>query len=127
MSDTVTRGVRIQVVPRYHPERSDPARRYWFFSYTIRIRNEGDQQVQLLSRHWIITDATGREQEVRGPGVVGETPVLEPGDSFTYTSFCPLDTSLGSMHGSFRMQRDDGEEFDAKIDPFVLEDPATVH
>lgn len=128
MSDTTTRGVRIQVAPRYHPERSDPVRRYWFFSYTVRISNLGDQRVQLLSRHWIITDGTGREQQVRGPGVVGATPVLDPGEAFTYTSYCPLPTSLGSMYGSFRMRvLATGEEFDANIDPFVLEDPDTVN
>lgn len=127
MSDTTTRGVRIQVAPRFHPERSDPARSYWFFSYTIRISNLGQELDLLLARHWIVTDATGREQHVRGPGVVGETPVLGPGQAFTYTSFCPLPTSLGSMHGSFQMVTGDGERFDALIDPFVLEDPSTVN
>jgi len=115
------------VRPRYHEERSDPVRDYWFFSYTIQISNEGSDQVQLLSRHWVITDATGKTEHVRGPGVVGKTPVLDPGEDFTYTSFCPLGTSLGSMHGSFQMRDWQGEMFDAAIDPFVLEDPATIN
>ncbi len=127
MSDRLTQGVRIQVAPRYHPDRSDPVRSHWFFSYTVQISNEGERSVRLLSRHWIITDGFGNVEHVRGPGVVGETPVLEPGQAFQYTSFCPLPTSLGSMHGSFRMLDVDGEEFDAMIDPFVLEDPDTVN
>ncbi len=127
MSDRLTQGVRIQVAPRYHPDRSDPVRSHWFFSYTVQISNEGERSVRLLSRHWIITDGFGNVEHVRGPGVVGETPILEPGQAFQYTSFCPLPTSLGSMHGSFRMLDIDGEEFDAMIDPFVLEDPDTVN
>lgn len=128
MSDTITRGVRVQVAPRYHAERSDPTRRYWFFSYEIRISNEGSERVQLVSRHWVVTDATGREQHVRGPGVVGETPVLDPGETFSYTSFCPMPTSMGAMEGSFQMVVSaSGERFDARIDPFVLEDPSTVN
>ena len=127
MSDRLTQGVRIQVAPRYHPDRSDPVRSHWFFSYTVQISNEGERSVRLLSRHWIITDGFGNVEHVRGPGVVGETPILEPGQAFQYTSFCPLPTSLGSLHGSFRMLDIDGEEFDAMIDPFVLEDPDTVN
>lgn len=127
MSDRTTNGIRVQVAPRYHPERSDPGRSHWFFSYTVRISNEGDQGVQLLARHWVITDGYGNVEEVQGPGVVGETPHLGPGEAFEYTSFCPLPTSLGAMQGSYRMRCEDGEEFDAVIDPFVLEDPATVN
>jgi len=127
VSDTLTRGIRVQVSPRYHQEHSDPQRDYWFFSYTIQISNEGTEQVQLLSRHWVITDATGKTEHVRGPGVVGETPILGPGEAFTYTSFCPLPTSLGAMHGSFQMRSWRGETFDANIDPFVLEDPSTIN
>ena len=125
MSDAVTRGVRVRVAPRYHSERSDPSAGEWFFSYTVEIRNEASQRVQLLSRHWVITDAEGREQHVRGPGVVGEQPILDPGEEFEYTSFCPLGTSLGSMHGTFEMRLDSGEKFQAVIAPFALVDPAT--
>ncbi len=127
VSNTITRGVRVQVAPRFHQDRSDPARKYWFFSYSIQVSNESTEQVQLLSRHWVITDSTGNVEHVRGPGVVGETPILEPGQAFAYTSFCPLPTSLGSMHGSFQMRTEDGQDFDATIDPFVLEDPSTVN
>jgi len=127
MSNTFTRGIRVRVSPKYHAERSDPVQKYWFFSYTIQISNEGTEQVQLLSRHWVITDSTGKVEEVRGPGVVGETPILGPGESFIYTSFCPLPTSLGSMHGSFQMKSWKGDTFDADIQPFVLEDPSTVN
>lgn len=127
MSDTTTNGIRIQVAPQYHPERSDPVRSHWFFSYTVLIANVGEQVVRLLSRHWIITDGYGNVEHVRGPGVVGETPVLRPGEAFQYTSFCPLPTSLGSMHGSFQMKPEQGEPFDAMIDPFVLEDPESVN
>lgn len=122
-SHAVTRGVSVQVIPRYHPERSDPARRHWFFSYTVRIVNTGDQPVQLVARHWVITDATGREEHVRGPGVVGEQPRLPPGGAFQYSSFCPLSTSMGTMHGSYQMVTDDGATFDAEIAPFTLVDP----
>jgi ApaG protein len=125
MSDAVTRGVRVRVAPRFHPERSNPGSQEWFFSYTVEIRNEGANRVQLLSRHWVITDADGKEQHVRGPGVVGEQPVLDPGDRFEYTSFCPLSTSLGSMHGTYEMRLDNGERFQAMIAPFALVDPAT--
>jgi ApaG protein len=86
----------------------------------VRITNQGDDVVQLVSRHWIIRDAAGREQEVRGPGVVGAQPVLEPGQAFEYTSFCPLPTSSGTMHGSFQMVTAEGEGFDAAVAPFVL-------
>jgi ApaG protein len=127
MSSTATRGVRVTVEPRFHPERSNPTGRYWFFSYTVEIANEGDETVRLLKRHWIITDGTGHVESVEGPGVVGETPILRPGESFRYTSFCPLSTSLGSMHGTYGMKTAEGAEFEAKIDPFVLEDPETIN
>lgn len=127
VSTTLTRGIRIEVLPKYHLEHSDPVRDYWFFSYTIQITNQSTDRVQLLSRHWVITDATGKTEHVRGPGVVGETPTLDPGEAFSYTSFCPLPTSLGAMHGSFQMRSRQGDTFDALIDPFVLEDPATIN
>lgn len=127
MSDRTTRGVRVAVTPQYHPERSRPERREWFFSYTVTIENHGDAPVQLLSRHWVITNGTGHQEHVRGPGVVGETPRLLPGQGFTYTSFCPLDSPLGSMHGEFQMTLDDGTRFDAIIDPFPLEDESSLN
>ncbi len=120
MSDTTTNGVRIRVSPRYVPEQSDRVSGVRLFAYTVVISNEGSEPAKLLRRHWIITDGWGNRHEVEGPGVVGETPRLEPGDSFEYTSFCPLKTAHGSMEGSFRMTRDDGDAFDARIDPFYL-------
>lgn len=127
MSVAITHGIEVRVEPRYHPERSDPLHRRWFFSYTVTITNLGDEVVQLTSRHWIITNADGEVEEVRGAGVVGETPVLVPGQAFTYTSFCPLETSLGAMHGTYRMRMPSGEVFDAEIAPFTLADPSSVH
>lgn len=127
MSQAETRGIRIIVAPQYHPEHSRPAQGEFFFSYAVTIRNESSQAVTLLSRHWVIMDANGYTENVRGAGVVGQQPSLNPGDSFEYTSFCPLSTSLGSMHGSYRFVADDGEEFDARIAPFVLEDPTSMN
>ena len=119
-SESVTRGVRVSVTARYSPEYSDHSRRKWFFLYTIRITNEGSRTVQLLNRHWIITDANGEVEEVRGPGVVGQQPVLKQGESFEYTSGCPLETAFGSMQGTYEMQVDGGETFNANIAGFAL-------
>ncbi len=127
MSEATTRGVLVQVISRFHPERSEPERKRWFFSYTVRISNVGEAPVQLLARHWVITDASGEEQHVRGAGVAGEQPRLEPGQAFQYTSFCPLGTSMGAMHGSYRMGLDDGERFDAAVAPFTLADPLDMN
>ena len=127
MSEATTRGVRVRVHPRFHPERSDAASSYWFFSYTVEIANVGETPVQLVDRHWVITDANGEERHVRGPGVVGETPRLAPGERFRYTSFCPLDTSLGAMHGTYGMRTEAGEVFDAVVAPFTLADPAQLN
>jgi ApaG protein len=126
-SEAVTQGIRVTVECRYAPEYSQPQRNQWFFLYTIQIANEGAQQVQLLSRHWVIRDATGRVEEVRGPGVVGETPVLEPGESFEYTSGCPLTTPFGSMEGSYQMVTAKGEHFDAEVARFFLREPGAIH
>lgn len=120
MSVAVTEGIRVEVQPRYIPERSAPDQGHWFFAYRVVIANEGDQPAQLVSRHWIITDGTGRVEHVRGPGVVGETPRLEPGERFEYTSLCPLPTPNGSMRGTYQMVRDDGRSFDAEIEVFSL-------
>ena len=126
-SEAVTNGIRVQVRAQYVPERSEPGDGNWFFAYTIRIINERDDQVQLLSRHWIITDAHGAEEEVQGPGVVGAQPVLDPAESFEYTSFCPLKTAFGSMRGTYQMVADDGESFDAEIAPFALNEPYSIN
>lgn len=124
-SEATTRGVRVAVESRYSRPHSEPGQ--WFFLYTVRISNEGEEAVQLISRHWVIRDANGRIEEVRGPGVVGEQPVLEHGESFEYTSGCPLPTPFGSMQGSYQMVTADGEEFEAEIAEFVLREPGAVH
>jgi ApaG protein len=127
MSDTTTRGVRVEVRTAYVPERSSPADSQYFFAYRIRISNLGDETVQLLSRHWIISDGEGNTEHVKGPGVVGEQPVLEPGGAFEYTSFCPLRTPIGSMHGTYRMVTAGGSSFDAEIAPFSLAVPTALN
>lgn len=126
-SEATTRGVHVSVVSEYAPDRSRPTDQQWFFLYTITIANQSDETVQLLSRHWIITDATGKVEEVRGPGVVGQQPVLTPGESFTYTSGCPLGTAFGTMEGTYQMVTRGGEGFEARIAPFTLSEPYTVH
>ena len=115
-----TENIQIAVEPQYLPEESEPADSFWVFTYDVVVTNMGPKTVQLLSRHWIITDADGKEEHVRGPGVVGKTPILREGDSFSYTSFCPLPTQLGTMHGTYQFRREDGSVFDATIAPFVL-------
>jgi ApaG protein len=122
-SEAITRGVEVRVESRYVPEQSNPDRGGWLFAYTVRIANKGGQTVQLISRHWIITDANGETEEVRGPGVVGAQPVLKPGESFEYTSACPLGTAFGTMHGTYQMVTDGGEQFDAEIAAFSLSTP----
>ena len=126
MSDTTTRGVRVQVDVRYVPEQSEPGKS-WFFAYTVTVENVGDRPVRLWSRHWIITDATGRQQNVKGLGVVGQQPRLMPGERHTYTSACPMPTSMGTMHGTYQMVTDEGDRFDAEIAPFTLADPLTMN
>ena len=126
-SEAVTNNVRVEVESQYSPERSQPFQSRWFFHYTVRITNEGDETVQLLSRHWIATDANGQTQEVKGPGVVGEQPVLGPGESFQYTSGWPLKTSAGVLRGTYQMVSEGGAHFDAEIAPFALKEPYTVH
>src|SRR5262245_27191120 len=103
-SEAVTRGIRVTVDAEYAPQHSQPWQHKWVFVYTVRIANEGKTRVQLLSRHWIITDATGKVEEVRGEGVIGQQPVIDPGESFQYTSGCPLETPFGSMKGSYELQ-----------------------
>jgi ApaG protein len=127
MSDTTTRGIRVQVKSTYLPERSSPHDCQYLFAYHIRISNVGSETAQLVSREWIITSADGEVERVKGPGVVGEQPVLSPGGSFEYTSYCPLKTSVGSMQGSYQMMTADGEKFDALIAPFTLAAPHSLH
>ena len=126
-SEAVTKGVRVRVTARYAPDQSQPLRGHWFFFYTIEIVNEGTETVQLISRHWIITDAENNIEEVRGLGVVGRQPTLAPGESFEYTSGCPLKTPFGSMQGTYQMVTADGRKFDVKIAPFALTEPYTIH
>ncbi|MGQ0732494.1 MAG: Co2+/Mg2+ efflux protein ApaG [Acidobacteriota bacterium] len=126
-SEATTNGIRVEVLSFFVPEQSSPREGQFFFAYQITISNLGDETAQLLSRHWVITDAEGEVQEVRGPGVVGEQPVLEPGMSFEYTSSCPLKTNVGVMHGSYTMARPDGRTFEAQIAPFTLAVPNALN
>jgi ApaG protein len=123
MYERVTRGIRVAVEPSYLEDQSDPDEGQYLWSYTVTIENNGPEPVQLISRYWHITDASGRIQEVHGPGVVGAQPVLAPGQRFQYTSGCPLPTSSGHMVGRYQMQSASGEAFDAEIPPFILESP----
>lgn len=125
MSTAVTQGIQVEVKSAYRPERSEPGK--FLFTYTVRITNRAEAAAQLVSRHWIITDATGRNQEVVGDGVVGQQPLLSPGEHFEYTSFCVLETPHGSMRGTYRMEREDGTSFDAEIAPFPLVVPGALN
>jgi len=122
-----TDGVLVEVQSQYLDEQSNPASRRFVFGYTITITNTGREVVQLRSRHWIITNGVGEVEEVEGPGVVGEQPVLSPGESFRYTSGAILPTERGTMHGTYQMHRADGAEFDATIAPFLLERPYSLN
>jgi ApaG protein len=124
MYEAVTRDIAVTVTPLYSPERSSPSNSYFFWTYTINISNRGQGTVQLKTRRWRITDATGKEQEVQGAGVVGEQPVLKPGQSFEYTSGVPLQTPSGFMRGSYGMVTSEGEGFDVEIPAFSLDAPA---
>jgi len=126
-SEATTREIEVTVRSSYVAERSQPVEGRWFFSYRIRISNRGPVPVQLLNRHWVITDPHGRVEEVRGPGVIGEQPLLPPGESFEYTSFCPLGTPFGTMEGSYEMVTEDGERFWANIGRFTLSQPLAVN
>ena len=127
MSNVVTRGIRVQVASQYLPERSSPAEDHYFFTYRVRISNEGTERARLVTREWIIPDSNGDVQRVSGPGVVGEQPVLDPGDAFEYSSFCPLKTAVGTMHGSYQMETDEGDTFDGDIAPFTLAVPHALN
>jgi len=119
--------VKIDVVTRYVSEQSEPDNQRWLFAYRITISNTGDEPVQLVSRHWIITNGNGIVQNVQGAGVVGQQPRMRPGEGFQYVSACPLDTAVGTMHGTYQMITDGGEEFDAEVPMFVLADPQALN
>lgn len=123
MYQETTRGIRVSVHPTYLENQSDPSRSHFVWAYQVTIANEGPETVQLLTRHWKITDGNGRLHEVQGPGVVGEQPVLKPGESFEYTSGTPLATPSGIMAGSYQMQAASGEMFDAVVPAFSLDCP----
>jgi ApaG protein len=124
MSETLTRGIRVSATAFYLPHESDPDARRFLFGYIIIIVNESGTAVQLLSRNWIVIDAAGRTEQINGPGVIGQTPRLEPGETFRYSSFSPLSTPWGTMEGAYRMRADSGEEFDVAIGRFYLTLPA---
>jgi ApaG protein len=127
LSGTTTRGIRIEVRTEFLPERSSVKEGSYLFLYHVRISNVGTETAQLLSREWIITNADGEVERVKGPGVVGEYPVLPPGGSFEYTSYCPLKTAVGSMQGSYQMVTGTGDRFDAMIAPFTLAVPNALN
>jgi ApaG protein len=127
VSNATTEGIRVTVRSFYVPEQSAPRAKRYVFAYTVRIANEGQQTAQLRTRHWIITDADGNVDEVRGEGVVGAQPTLRPGQHFEYTSGCVLRTPRGTMHGTYQMHREDGRVFDATIAPFDLVLPMTLN
>lgn len=119
-SEIVTDGIRVKAEPHYLAERSIPEENQFLFTYKISIFNEGGAWAKLKSRHWIIIDSDGKREDVYGPGVVGEEPELEPGEEYTYSSFCPLGTNFGTMEGTFSMVRRNGESFEARIARFYL-------
>jgi ApaG protein len=127
MSEMVTNGVRVIVQPEFLEAQSDPVAGLWLHAYHVTVENEGDVPVTLMARHWVITNARGEVEHVRGPGVIGHQPVLEPGESFRYSSGCPMNTSVGTMHGSYQMVREDGLKFNAEIAPFTLAEPFALN
>jgi ApaG protein len=127
VSTAITNGIRVTVSTVYVPSQSDPGARRYVFAYTVRIANEGAQAAQLRTRHWIITHGSGKVEEVRGPGVVGQQPLLRPGEHFEYTSGCVLETPRGSMRGTYQMHTPEGSMFDAEIAPFQLSMPHSLN
>src|SRR5579871_3174551 len=120
LSEAITHDIRVEVLAHYSAENSQPLQDVWVFQYTVRITNQGLNTVQLLSRHWIISDAYEHVEHVRGPGVVGQQPTLGPGESFQYSSWCPLKTPTGSLSGTYQMVGSAGNQFDVEIAPFAL-------
>ena len=127
MSNEMREKINVEVDTLYIESESSPEEDRYVFAYTVTIRNEGEVPAQLLTRHWIITDANGKVQEVQGEGVVGEQPYLKPGEGFQYTSGTMLETSMGTMGGSYQMVSDEGKHFDATIPEFLLSAPRTLH
>jgi len=127
ISKAETHGIHVQVKSIYIPEHSRPDQRQWIFAYTVQISNESDTAVKLMSRHWLITDGNDVVQKVEGEGVVGEQPVILPGETYEYSSFCPLGTAFGTMRGHYQMQPAHGPAFDAEIAEFTLCQPQAVH
>ena len=127
VSDTTTNGIRVQVTTKYLPERSSSRDSEYWFAYFIRLTNVGSETAQLVSRHWVITNTDGEVEEVRGEGVVGQKPVLAPGEVYNYNSFCNLKTSVGTMHGEYTMVTPSGETFEARIAPFTLAVPNALN
>ncbi|MBS1130937.1 MAG: hypothetical protein H6R16_1939 [Proteobacteria bacterium] len=127
MPDANKYRIEVQPMPQYIPEQSDPENDRYIFAYTITIKNIGEVPAQLVSRHWIITDGNNEVQEVRGLGVVGKQPLLQPGESFQYTSGSSLTTAIGTMKGTYQMVAEDGTHFEAEIPEFVLASPRALH
>jgi ApaG protein len=127
MNEADINNIRVGVETRYIEDQSNPEQNYYVFAYTITIQNKGQQSAQLLTRHWVITDSNQKVQEVRGDGVIGEQPLLKPGEQFVYTSGTMLETAVGTMKGSYQMLADDGSQFDATVDEFVLSTPRVLH
>lgn len=127
MSTAITQGIRVTVSSVYVPAQSSPAEKRYVFAYTVRIANEGAEPAQLRTRHWIITHGNGKTEEVRGPGVIGQKPMLRPGEHFEYTSGCVLEVPRGTMRGTYQMYRPDGTMFDAEIAPFELAMPYSLN
>ena len=125
MYSATTRAIVVTVTPQYLPDQSDPAKSQFVWAYQVRIENKGDIAVQLRSRHWKITDGLGRQQEVKGPGVIGKTPLLRPGEMFEYTSGTPLSSPSGFMGGTYQMVSEAGEAFDIEIPTFSLDTPSS--
>jgi ApaG protein len=127
MTNSVLNNIKVKVQTRYIEDQSNPEKNYYVFAYTITIVNQGQQAAQLLTRHWVVTDSNHKVQEVRGDGVIGEQPILKPGEQFVYTSGTMLETSVGTMKGSYQMEADDGFQFDATIEECVLSTPRVLH
>jgi ApaG protein len=127
MSVATTRGIRVAVEPEYLDEQSSPREARYLFAYMVTITNESDETVQLISREWEITDSDGHVESVAGPGVIGQQPVIAPGASHRYTSYCPLPTPVGTMHGAYSMRTAGGDTFKATIPPFTLAVPNAVN
>ena len=127
MAESKKYQIAVKAVPQYIADQSDPDSERYVFAYTITIENVGTVPAQLISRHWIITDGNSRVQEVRGLGVIGQQPLLRPGETFEYTSGCQLDTPVGTMRGTFQMTAEDGTQFEAMIAEFTLSIPRVLH